>query len=453
MTQNHARNPEARRRAGFRDRCRRHRAARARADELRHERVPQPSFGGDRANPCETAGLRWRPTAQAERMYIVQLDTSGRIPRVQRLATHPSCFAAYRLPLRSSDRPLHWAVEGATVGPAETITTTSSARVLFSDEFRLGIEPSTKIRVLGTDVRGAHVAIADGSIDVFVKPRRDSSWRFEAGPFSIMLRGTAFRLGFEAAEGRLDLSVKTGAVDVRGARADRVLTLRGGESLELFANPPREAPIAIPVQVTQESRQPEVPTTLPLPTPLETPQASLIAAKLAAHGGPGRLAMHDGVSHPVPWSALIAEGDFSAIVQDAERRGLDVTLARGSALDLITLGDAARYTRKYEMARQALLALRARFPGSDRAKDAAFFLGRLSEVGPASSDTALTWYDTYLGEASRGPYASEALGRKLTLLVRMDRERARTVARTYLQRFPEGNQAEFARSVAESPVE
>jgi hypothetical protein len=163
--------------------------------------------------------------------------------------------------------------------------------------------------------------------------------------------------------------------------------------------------------------------------------------------------MHDGVSHPVPWSALIAEGDFSAIVQDAERRGLDVTLARGSALDLITLGDAARYTRKYEMARQALLALRARFPGSDRAKDAAFFLGRLSEVGPASSDTALTWYDTYLGEASRGPYASEALGRKLTLLVRMDRERARTVARTYLQRFPEGNQAEFARSVAESPVE
>jgi TolA-binding protein len=100
-----------------------------------------------------------------------------------------------------------------------------------------------------------------------------------------------------------------------------------------------------------------------------------------------------------------------------------------------------------------LLALRARFPGSDRAKDAAFFLGRLSEVGPASSDTALTWYDTYLGEASRGPYASEALGRKLTLLVRMDRERARTVARTYLQRFPEGNQAEFARSVAESPVE
>jgi TolA-binding protein len=165
--------------------------------------------------------------------------------------------------------------------------------------------------------------------------------------------------------------------------------------------------------------------------------------------------MHDGalLGQSLSWSELIAKGDFSSIVQDAERRGLDLTLARGSAQELITLADAARYTRKYETARQALLALRARFAGSDRAKDAAFFLGRLSEVGPASSDAALTWYDTYLAEAARGPYASEALGRKLTLLVHKDRQLAHQTARTYLQRFPEGNQAELARSVVQSPAE
>jgi hypothetical protein len=66
---------------------------------------------------------------------------------------------------------------------------------------------------------------------------------------------------------------------------------------------------------------------------------------------------------------------------------------------------------------------------------------------------ALTWYDTYLAEAGGGPYASEALGRKLTLLARVDRERARKVARTYLQRFPQGNEAELARSLVESPTE
>jgi TolA-binding protein len=364
-------------------------------------------------------------------------------------------IVAYRLPLQPSDRPLHYVVEGATVGPAETIAAASAARVLFSDESRLGIEPSAKIKVLGTDAHGAQVAVADGSIDVFVKPRGHSSWRFEAGPFSILVKGTAFHLGFEAAKGRLDLHMKTGVVEVRGPREGGVVTLRGGESVELFASPPREAPVAAHVEVRQESRPAEVASTPPTQKLQETAQASRIAAKRAAHGGSGRLAMHDGAYaiHAVPWSDLIAKGEFSAIVQDAESRGMDVTLARGSALDLITLADAARYTRKYETARQALLALRARFTGSDRSKDAAFFLGRLSEVGPASSDAALTWYDTYLAEASRGPYASEALGRKLTLLVRIDPERARRAARTYLQRFPQGNQADLARSVVESPAE
>jgi TolA-binding protein len=361
-------------------------------------------------------------------------------------------IAAYRLPLQSSDKPLHYVVEGATVAADETITATSAARVLFSDESSLGIEPSAKIKVLGTDAHGAQVAVTDGAIDVTVKPRSHSSWRFEAGPFSVLVKGTSFRLGFDAAKGRMDLHMKTGVVEVRGPRADRVLTLRAGESLELFANPQREAPIAAPARVTQEAPRPEIPATLSPSTPAETSRG---VAKHAAPGSPGRLAMHDGslANHSLSWSDLIAKGDFPAIVQDAERRGLDLTLASGSAQELITLADAARYTRKYETARQALLALRARFAGSDRAKDAAFFLGRLSEVGPASSDAALTWYDTYLAEAGRGPYASEALGRKLTLLVHRDRQLAQQTARTYLQLFPEGNQAQLARSVVQSPAE
>ena len=48
-------------------------------------------------------------------------------------------FAAYRLPLHSSDKPLHYMVEGATVGTNETITAASTARVLFSDESSLAI--------------------------------------------------------------------------------------------------------------------------------------------------------------------------------------------------------------------------------------------------------------------------------------------------------------------------
>jgi hypothetical protein len=80
-------------------------------------------------------------------------------------------------------------------------------------------------------------------------------------------------------------------------------------------------------------------------------------------------------------------------------------------------------------------------------------LGRLSEVEPESPAAALTWYDTYLVEAGKGPYASEALGRKLILLAGMDHELARKAARTYLQRFPDGNQAELARSIVEPQAE
>jgi ferric-dicitrate binding protein FerR (iron transport regulator) len=108
---------------------------------------------------------------------------------------------AYRMPFSLSNKPLHYMVEGATVEAAESITAASGARVLFSDESRLGLDASARIKVLGTDAHGAQVALADGSIDVMVKPREHSSWRFEAGPFSVRVKGTAFRLGFEAAKG------------------------------------------------------------------------------------------------------------------------------------------------------------------------------------------------------------------------------------------------------------
>jgi hypothetical protein len=361
-------------------------------------------------------------------------------------------IAAYRLPLQPSDKPLHYMVEGATVGPAETITATSAARVLFSDESSLGIEPSAKIKVLGTDAHGAQVAVTDGAIDVTVKPRKSlflalrgralfGSGQRHVLPSRLRRRQGAHGLAHEDRRGRGARAARRSRLDPAGRRvagtvrepAARSPHRRSGSGHAGGATP-GDSRDAVAFHACRNQPASE--------------------AGQARRGSPGRLAMHDGslAVHSLSWSDLIAKGDFPAIVQDAERRGLDVTLASGSAQDLITLADAARYTRKYETARQALLALRARFAGSDRAKDAAFFLGRLSEVGPASSDAALTWYDTYLAEAGRGPYASEALGRKLTLLVHRDRQLAQQTARTYLQLFPEGNQAQLARSVVQSPA-
>ena len=100
-----------------------------------------------------------------------------------------------------------------------------------------------------------------------------------------------------------------------------------------------------------------------------------------------------------------------------------------------------------------LLSLRARFPGTTRAGDAAFFLGRLAELPPSSSGAAVAWYETYLRESARGPYGGEALGREIALLAHTDRARAQKAAQFYLERFPHGTQAELAKSLLESVPE
>ena len=142
------------------------------------------------------------------------------------------------------------------------------------------------------------------------------------------------------------------------------------------------------------------------------------------------------------------------MVDDAENQGLPAVLARASAAELTSLADAARYTLRYDVARDALLEVRERFSGSNRGREAAFFLGRLAEAGPASSvKTALAWYETYLRESEHGAYAAEALGREIALLAQSDQQRARTVARHYLERFPNGSQADLARALLRPTAE
>jgi TolA-binding protein len=301
--------------------------------------------------------------------------------------------------------------------------------------------------VEGLDARGAQVALADGALDVYVKPRGNASWRFNAGPFRINVKGTAFHLAFAADRGCLTLRMKSGLVEVL-APHNRTIAVGKDESLELYAEPARaEAPpsLAQPAQpaalaprgdavVTSVGRN--APTVVRGSGPLES----------ARH----RMAMPTVEPASVAWSKLLAKGDFADVIADAERRGIDTTIAQASASDLSALADAARYTKRYDLARQVLLAKRSRFVGTDHARDASFFLGRLAEAAPDRSQSALDWYETYLREAPRGLYASEALGREMALLAPSAPERARKVAGQYLARFPHGPQSELARSLLET---
>jgi len=354
--------------------------------------------------------------------------------------------------------PLHFAIEGSAASQGNTIATSSggSSRLRFSDESRIDLKPSTRMTVHGLDARGAQIVLVDGALDVYVKPRAHASWCFVAGPFQVNVKGTEFHLAFAADRGRLTLHMKSGLVEVL-APQNRTLAVGKDESLELFAEPgfAETLPLVQPATVPVEEVVPtEVAPAIGVKAPTASPRGAGSAE--AAHHRPVPPASEPSVPPvpaPVAWSKLLAKGDFTSVIAEAERRGIGSTIAQASAADLSALADAARYTKRHDLARQVLLAVRSRFAGSEPARDASFFLGRLAESasdGSGPAESALTWYETYLREASRGLYASEALGREMALLAHGAPDRARKVARQYLASFPQGPQAELARSLLEA---
>jgi ferric-dicitrate binding protein FerR (iron transport regulator) len=347
-------------------------------------------------------------------------------------------IVGYRLVSPRQAAPLRYVVEGAQVVADERVVAgpTDPAKLIFTDRSEVRAAPATRLRVASLDARGARVALADGELDVRVEHRPDTSWRFDAGPFSVWVRGTAFNLAYDAQRGRLAVRMLTGVVEVRGPSADRAITLRAGESIELYAGP-RSKPVAAAAATGSALAASEAPVAKRIPEPSRPVPHRRVAVVERPEVA---------VERP-SWSRLIARGEFAAVVEDAERLGLDQVLSSATAADLTSLADAARYTRRDDLARRALLGVRWRFAGTAGAKDAAFFLGRLAEAGHGSA--ALSWYDTYLRESREGPYASEALGRQLVLLARTDRARARQAAKSYLERFPGGSQAELAKSLVE----
>jgi len=151
---------------------------------------------------------------------------------------------------------------------------------------------------------------------------------------------------------------------------------------------------------------------------------------------------------PLRWSEAVASGNWDAILADADRAGVREILDGASSEALFALADAARYRGRLDLAREALLAQRRRFSSSARASDAAFLLGRVEEVSGEDPARALRWYDEYLARAPAGTYASEALGRRMTLIKQREGAvRARPIAEEYLRRFPQGTYAGSARAL------
>jgi ferric-dicitrate binding protein FerR (iron transport regulator) len=324
--------------------------------------------------------------------------------------------------------------------------------VRFSDGSNLALDPGTSTRVTDVDAHGSRVLLESGRAHVRVTHRRAAKWVVDAGPYSVHVVGTEFDVRWSGNEEVLDVHLHKGAVIVRGPLASGGLAMEAGQRLvanvkegEIFldASPTRAGESAGARQA--EPGPSEQPATEPSNKvePLTAPGHRARSRGVTLHGGPATAA------DEASWSKLIAQGDFRGVLSDAERRGLERTLATGSPADLTALADAARYLRRGDLARRAYMAERERFPRS-AGREAAFFLGGLSEdeSGVAATKAALEWYERYLAESPRGTYVPQALGRQMVLVHKLRGvEAARPLALEYLRRFSDGPYAAPARKL------
>ncbi len=349
-----------------------------------------------------------------------------------------------------------------------------SVGLLFTEGTELRLAAGARGRLTSVDGQGARFAIEQGEAeDQRRSPAPARAWLIDAGPVprspSTAPPSTA---AWDGEREQLDIrdEARVGVGDA-WLVADGKIAVRAGQRLTI--NVPEREVLLRPGDDAEESTETGADTAAaggprprwrPVPPPSRArPEAPPSVGARAQTGSSirgsatsagARAAVAVRTSAPRSWTVALAAGDFQAILLEVEHRGLRRSLADARSEDLAALADAARYLRRDDVARQALLAQRDRFPQSDRAHEAAFLLGRLIEGGRGGDGDvrALSWYDRYLNEAPSGAYASEALGRKMTATEKLRGiEAARDIAREYLRRFPHGTYAGAARALSATP--
>jgi FecR-like protein len=311
--------------------------------------------------------------------------------------------------------------------------------VHFSDGTEVRVERGTQARIRFVTNHGAELAMARGALHAAVIHSATSEWRFDAGPFVVHVTGTAFGLSWDPELDRFDLRLEHGSVTVSSPVVNDPIPVRAGQWLTIR---PRSNEVFIRDLVARPANdEPEPDSVAPDREPSATPPAS-------ADTMPQVKSTPD-AGHT--WAQDLLHGKANEIVDDALRRGLDGCLADSSPSELAALADAARYTRRNDVARRVLLSERRRFAGSRTAVDAGLLLGRLAEAEQNDSQ-ALSWFDTYLAEAPSGAHASEALGRKMAIVRHSAGvAAARAVAEEYLGKYSDGTYSSAARAILKSP--
>ena len=293
----------------------------------------------------------------------------------------------------------------------------------FSEGSSLVLHEEGRLRVLATEPKGARVLVEEGTVDVSIVPARAGKkrWSFEAGPFSVLVTGTRFKLSYQSSDQSLGLAMREGQVIVSGACLERPTPVSAGGQLDLSCG-------VAPPAATKTAALSVLP-----PAPPASPTLAPAPARPARDAA---------------WRDLLAAGRLQEALRAAEQAGFGRVCQTASSKELLALADGARLFGSTARAVSALRVLRQRFPGSTEAPTAAFTLGRIAFEQKHAYAEAATWFATYLREQPSGPLMGDSFGRLMEARLRAgDQAGARADAEQYLRRFPEGPYASEARGI------
>jgi hypothetical protein len=344
-----------------------------------------------------------------------------------------------RLRPASHEQPLYRASPELAIETAAGVPTFAApgreGALQFQDGSEVRLAIGARVRLVAREPARAQVTVLQGQARFRVRHQDRTDWRVEAGPFRVLVTGTAFAVDWAADAARFQVAVTEGSVRVEGGGTGMGLPLLAGQSLTADATTGdmrvwRGGGASGGVQTSPSAQSAAAP--LPPPT---TPSAP--------------------AGHPPPtvpdrsfrWAALVDAGEYQRIVAEAQAMGIDRCLRSCSDEAKMALADAARYQGNRALALRVLATLTEGSPLGKEVARAHYLRGQIAEREGDRAAAALA-YERCEHLDARGGYAALALGRLMAIRAASgDDQGARQVAERYLARHPDGPHADEARTL------
>ncbi len=377
---------------------------------------PEPDFEAERRSLGEG------PSDSRRALQRVRLLREARPPARRRwvLIALAAMVAVTVAAFALRPRQTEWVTEkGDSVVVGSLIVAETSRELAFSDGSNVTLASGSRLLVEAVDAQHVEVRLEEGHLDAHVIKGTGRTWRYRAGPWTVLVVGTRLAITWTPAREELEVSVSEGAVEVSGPSGGPVL-VRAGESIS--RSPPAPLPrVEVPVVVVPPPEEP-------------VPPKKKAAVVEAAPPVVEQLPEAPPPAPPVTWKELLAQGQRAQALADATAHG--VFAGALDDADALVLADAARLERRVDLA-QVLLA-RVLERGGPNAAEASFLLGRF-ELEAHRARAAQEFFSRSLSLAPRGAFAEQSRGRLLEVLLELnDVPAARLAAKDYLAHHPGG---------------